>query len=41
MEDLVPLALCLVQVTREAKGPIITREGFMVETMEEAASIVD
>ena len=41
MEDLVLLALCLDPVSRDGKEEIITREGLLVETVREAASIQD
>ena len=40
MEDLVLLALCLDPVSRDGKEEIITREGLLVETVREAASIL-
>jgi hypothetical protein len=41
LEDLVLLALCLYPVSMDYKEEIITREGLLVGTMEEAASIQD
>ena len=41
MEDLVLLALCLDPVCRDGKEEIITREGLLVGTVMEAASVVD
>ena len=40
MEDLVHLALFLDPVSRDGKEEIITREGLLVETVREAASIL-
>ena len=41
MEDLVLLALCLDLVSMDSKEEIITREGLLVGTVMEAASVVD
>ena len=41
LEDLVLLALCLDPVSMDYKEEIITREGFLVGTREEAATIQD
>ena len=41
MEDLVLLAFCLDPVSRDVKEEIIAREGLLVETVREAASIQD
>ena len=41
MEDLVHLALFLDPVSRDGKEEIIAKEGLLVETVREAASILD